>query len=90
MLEVDQLRVRAAVAAGRIAMRGYDEWKTHNPADDYLGPDPDEEEDEDLSGCTCPHKLGAGGVRMIDRDCPVHGIDPDAEYEKMRDDRDFP
>lgn len=27
--------------------RTYDQWKAHNPADEFLGPDPDVEEQED-------------------------------------------
>jgi hypothetical protein len=60
--------------------RDPDQWKTRDPDAEFLGPDPNETDDEDREGCTCPHKLGAGGVRMIDKWCPVHGLDPDAEY----------
>mgnify|MGYP001613864672 CR=1 FL=1 len=57
----------------------YDEWKLRSDADEW----PDDNE----YGCTCPRKFGAGGARMADEWCPLHGRDPDAEYEKMRDDR---
>ena len=60
-------------------MRGYDEWKTAAPD----GVPDDEIED----GCICPRELGAGGMRKIDKWCPIHGLDPDAERERMRDDR---
>lgn len=59
----------------------YDEWKSRDPADAYW-------DGEDEAGCTCGRRLGAGGIRMTDKWCPLHGLDPDAEYEKMRDDRD--
>ena len=59
----------------------YDEWKSRDPAYEQYT---DEDDDE---GCTCPRRLGAGGARMTDEWCPLHGRDPDAEYEKMRDDR---
>ena len=58
----------------------YDAWKTHNPEDDCW-------DGEDEEGCTCPRTLGAGGARMTDKWCPLHGLDPDAEYERQRDDR---
>ncbi len=57
----------------------YDAWKTTDPNDQWDG--------EIEEGCTCGRKLGAGGARMTDKWCPLHGLDPDAEYEKMRDDR---
>ncbi len=57
----------------------YDSWKT---SDDSCWDGEDEE------GCTCPRTLGAGGARMTDEWCPIHGRDPDAEYEAMRDDRE--
>lgn len=63
-----------------MTIAGYDAWKLRSPYDEWDG------EDED--GRTCPRTLGSGGVRMTDEWCPLHGRDPDAEYEKMRDDRD--
>ncbi len=57
-------------------MRGYDEWKTHNPADDQFG------EDEVEDGCTCVNRM------RRDKWCPVHGLDPDEERERQRDDCD--
>lgn len=60
---------------------GYDAWKTTDPADQWT-------DGEDEPGCTCPRTLGAGGARMVDEWCPVHGRDPDEAYEQMRDDRD--
>lgn len=63
------------------AWRGsYDAWKTTDPNDRWS----DEVED----GCTCPLELGAGGTRMTDQWCAIHGLDPDAEYDRMRDERD--
>jgi hypothetical protein len=63
------------------AWRGsYDEWKTTDPRDRWP-------EDESEDGCTCSGELGAGGIRKTDKWCPLHGLDPDAEYERMRDDR---
>ena len=59
----------------------YDSWKQTDPADRWLG------DDEREDGCTCCGALGAGGRRKTDRDCPVHGIDPDEAYERMRDER---
>ncbi len=58
----------------------YDAWKTRSDADCWDG--------EEEEGCTCPRTLGAGGARKTDEWCPLHGRDPDVEYEKMRDDRD--
>jgi hypothetical protein len=49
----------------------YDEWKTTNPEDEYLG-DPDED-------CTC------GRTYKSRRNCAVHGIDPDRAYDEWRD-----
>ncbi len=59
----------------------YDEWKIHDPSHDYWDGETEE-------GCTCPRECGAGGYRKTDEWCPIHGRDPDAEYERMRDDRD--
>lgn len=61
-------------------MKGYDDWKLATP--------PEYEAEETEEGCTCPNELGAGGVRRTDKWCPLHGLDPDAEYERLRDDRD--
>lgn len=58
----------------------YDAWKLASPYDEWDG--------EDEPGCTCPRALGAGGMRMTDEWCPLHGRDPDAEYDAMRDERD--
>jgi hypothetical protein len=52
-----------------MSLRGYDNWKTHNPADDYLG---DAEED-----CICTTKRS--------RYCPVHGINQDQALDELRD-----
>ncbi len=72
---------RATLSASDEAWRGsYDAWKTRNDRDDYW-------DGEDEEGCTCPRELGAGGHRKTDEWCPLHGRDPDAEREKMRDDR---
>lgn len=60
------------------AWRGsYDAWKTTDPSDRWS--------DEVEEGCTCPFELGAGGARKTDKWCPLHGLDPDEEYERMRD-----
>ena len=56
---------------------GYDEWKTHDPADDcceFCGADPRYCRGWQPNECT-----GECGQRFRD---------PDAEYEAMRDDRD--
>lgn len=58
----------------------YDEWKTTDPRDRI----PDDEIED---GCSCPRELGAGGARKTDKWCPLHGLDPDAEYERLRDER---
>lgn len=57
----------------------YDEWKTTDPNDST-----DSEIEE---GCICPRTLGAGGVRTTDKWCPLHGLDPDQERERERDDQ---
>lgn len=62
-----------------MSLRGYDEWKTHNPADDYW---PDEVEE----GCTC-REIGAGGARKTDEWCPLRGRDLDDERDKWMDER---
>ena len=36
-------------------MRGYDHWKTTNPADEFLGPEPDEEIRQ--AQCDCCGKM---------------------------------
>ena len=65
----------------------YDDWKQTDPADRWLVSD---EEDEYGEGeCTC-RLTGRGGNDPdagwhIDRWCPVHGLDPDAERERVRD-----
>jgi hypothetical protein len=55
--------------------RNYDDWKTTDPADRYLKPE-DEEEDEN---CTCSTTLRSR------RNCLVHGVDPDHAYDEWRD-----
>lgn len=59
----------------------YDAWKTTDPRDRWP-------EDETEEGCTCPRELGADGMRKTDKWCPLHGLDPDAEYDRMRNDRE--
>lgn len=50
----------------------------------------DDDDDFGTGECTC-HRTGRGandplaGWR-VDRWCPVHGLDPDAERERIRDD----
>jgi hypothetical protein len=51
----------------------YDQWKTTDPRDRW-----DQGKDE----CTC-RRTGAG--QKVDRWCPRHGLDPDAERERIRD-----
>ena len=64
-----------------VAAVTYDEWKTTDPRDRW----PDDERED---GCTCPDAPGAlDGRRKTDKWCPVHGIDPDEAYERMRDER---
>ena len=62
-------------------MTSYDSWKTTDPNDRWL------DDDEREEGCTCSGALGAGGRRKTDKWCPIHGLDPDIELERMRDDR---
>lgn len=54
-------------------MRGYDEWKNWSPDDEYIPPD------ERPEGCECSKRIGDS------KWCPVHGLDPDEEYEKQRE-----
>jgi hypothetical protein len=63
----------------------YDQWKTKAPRDRW-----DQDEDERGEGeCTC-RRTGRGvgdpeaGWR-VDRWCPIHGLDIDAERERIRD-----
>jgi hypothetical protein len=54
------------------------------PADECPGEHPD---------CTCGWTaVGATDIDppepKLNRDCPVHGIDPDEAYERWRDERD--
>jgi hypothetical protein len=60
-------------------MSSYDDWKLASGYDEWDG--------EQEEGCSCPRTLGAGGTRRTDKWCPLHGLDPDAEYERQRDDR---
>ena len=46
----------------------YDSWKLASPYDED-GPDP----------CAC---LRIGGRRVTAEECPVHGYDPDCEYDR--------
>ena len=50
-------------------MTTYDDWKTHNPADDYF---------EQPADCTCIKHEGD------DRWCPIHGEDPDYALEEQK------
>jgi hypothetical protein len=52
--------------------RTYDEWKTTNPQDEYLG-------EPDNPDCICTHRRH--------KFCPVHGIDPDYALDQLRDQR---
>ena len=55
-----------------MSLPGYDAWKTHNPEDDGW---PEGEHDPN---CTCkPYRA--------DKWCPLHGLDPDEEREKLRE-----
>lgn len=55
-------------------MKGYDAWKTSSPDDEYVP------ENERPEGCQCERP------RLGDFEwCPVHGRDPDEEYEKWRE-----
>lgn len=53
---------------------------------------PSEEGDADDEDCTCrPRQARSNDIdppegRVLDRDCPVHGRDPDADRESQRDD----
>lgn len=58
-----------------MSLPGYDEWKLRTPEEDG-----DHPRCEDLD-CSCT-------TRRRDRWCPVHGQDPDAERDKMIDDRE--
>lgn len=59
-----------------MSLPGYDEWKNWSPDDEYIP------SDERPEGCECD-------TRFHDNMwCPVHGKDPDEEYEKRRDDRE--
>jgi hypothetical protein len=63
------------------AWRGaYDAWKLSSGDEDYW-------DGEVEDGCTCLRRVGAGGYRLTDEWCPLHGRDPDAEYGRMRDER---
>lgn len=54
-----------------MSLPGYDEWKT--TPDEYIPPD------ERPEGCECNRRLADN------KWCPVHGLDPDEEYEKTRE-----
>lgn len=63
----------------------YDHWKSTDPRDS-------EPEDHEISadGCTCRwstvHSASVDPPHPIrDKWCPVHGMDPDQEYERRRD-----
>jgi hypothetical protein len=56
-----------------MSIPGYDAWKTSSPDDEYI---PANERPE---GCKCKRRLGDNEW------CPVHGRDPDEEYEKARE-----
>jgi hypothetical protein len=78
----------------------YDHWKTTNPADEFLGPDPDEEDDspEPVSECDCCGDQKEGCIDTVWNGMEVHacpfcrGVEPDwrddradYEYERWRD-----
>jgi hypothetical protein len=52
----------------------YDSWRLANPEDDTWG-DPDDLE------CSCGRTLKSR------RDCVVHGVDADTQYDQWRDDQ---
>lgn len=51
----------------------YDAWRTSSPDDEYIPAD------ERPEGCECERRVGDFKF------CPVHGKDPDAAYEEMRE-----
>ena len=51
----------------------YDDWKNYSPDGEYIPPD------ERPEGCDCRGVIGDNEW------CPVHGKDPDEEYEKQRE-----
>jgi hypothetical protein len=58
-----------------MSLPGYDNWKTHNPADDlceFCGADPRYCRGWEPASCT--------------GECGIKFRDPDAEYDAMRDD----
>ena len=59
-----------------MSLPGYDAWKTREPPEyeDEGEPDPD---------CSC---YGTRSLRAR-RNCAVHGEDPDAAYERERDEQ---
>lgn len=56
-----------------MSLPGYDSWKLSSPDDFYIP------EDERPEGCECDRQIGDSEW------CPVHGLDPDDEYEKLRE-----
>lgn len=57
---------------------GYDSWKTHNPADDNC----------EFCGATPYSCRGGWQPDICTGECDVRWRDPDAEYDRMRDDGD--
>lgn len=51
----------------------YDDWKTHNPDDDRC------------EFCGCAPSRGGWQPNICTGECGILWRDPDAEYEKMRD-----
>ena len=55
---------------------GYDDWKTHNPDDDRC----------EFCGAWPSEAKGGWRPQRCTGECGAVWRDPDAEYEKMRDD----
>jgi hypothetical protein len=78
-----------ALSEADAAIKQRDEWMARQMDASLQRDDPAHQLKVRAVGCTCSGELGAGGVRKTDKWCPIHGLDPDEEYEKMRDDRDI-
>ena len=60
---------------------GYDEWKTRTPPEYEDEPEDPSFNDPD---CCCNSEWDRHSRH---KSCPIHGIDPDYEYDKWRDEQ---